>query len=83
MMCVQISCILYKQELLFLSTVIEYLSSFCSLLQLKNCIESQQFSRAMLEELFPIADAMERIKRGTPEAKTLDGALPNIYMLYI
>ena len=28
----------------------------------------------MLEELFPIADAMERIQRGTDAAKQLDGA---------
>lgn len=42
--------------------------------QLKNCVEAQQFDRAMLEELFPIADEMERVKRGTAGAKLLDGA---------
>lgn len=43
------------------------------LYELRNCVEAQQFDRAMLEELFPIADAMEKVQRGTPEAKLLDG----------
>lgn len=47
-------------------------SSAC--LQLTNCVEAQQFDRAMLEELFPIANEMEKVKRGTAAAKMLDGA---------
>lgn len=43
-------------------------------LQLRNCVEAQQFDRDMLEELFPIADEMAEIKPGTAGAKSLEGA---------
>lgn len=42
---------------------------------LKNCVESLQFNRGMLDELFDIARACENIKPGTPEAKQLDGLI--------
>jgi aspartate carbamoyltransferase catalytic subunit len=51
------------------------LSLAVSLTQLKNCVESLQFNRGMLDELFDIARECENIKPGTPEAKQLDGLI--------
>ena len=42
---------------------------------LKNCVEAQQFDRAMLEELFVIADAMSEVKPGSRESTMLQGFL--------
>lgn len=42
---------------------------------LKNCVEAEQFDRAMMEELFDIADEMEKVKPGTPESLSLQGYL--------
>lgn len=42
---------------------------------LKNCVEAQQFDRAMLDELFDIAVEMEGIKRGSEAANQLNGYL--------
>ena len=35
--------------------------------------KAQQFDRAMLEELFVIADAMAEVRPGTPESEMLKG----------
>jgi aspartate carbamoyltransferase catalytic subunit len=42
---------------------------------LKNCVEAQQFDRAMLEELFVIADAMSEVRPGSRESTMLQGYL--------
>ena len=42
---------------------------------LRNCIEAQQFDRAMLEELFVIADAMAEVRPGSDESRMLQGYL--------
>jgi aspartate carbamoyltransferase catalytic subunit len=39
------------------------------------CVEAQQFDRAMLEELFVIADAMAEVRPGSPESTMLQGYL--------
>ena len=39
------------------------------------CVEAKQFDRAMLEELFVVADAMSEVKPGSPESKMLQGYL--------
>lgn len=41
--------------------------------RLKHVVESQQFSQAALANIFATATEMEAIKRGTPEARQLEG----------
>lgn len=41
--------------------------------RIKHVIESQQFSQAALAKIFATATEMKAIKRGTPEAKQLEG----------
>mmetsp|Transcript_17483 Transcript_17483/g.20969 ORF Transcript_17483/g.20969 Transcript_17483/m.20969 type:complete len:387 (+) Transcript_17483:90-1250(+) len=43
------------------------------LTELEDCIEAEQFSREMLDELFDIAEDMEKVERGTPDARMLEG----------
>ncbi|OUS49069.1 aspartate carbamoyltransferase [Ostreococcus tauri] len=43
--------------------------------ELTCCVEAEQFDRAMMEELFDVADAMERVKPGSPESVMLQGYL--------
>ncbi len=40
---------------------------------LKHVVESQQFSQAALAKIFATASDMESIKRGTPDARQLEG----------
>ena len=42
---------------------------------LESCVEAEQFDRAMMEELFDVADAMERVRPGAPESTMLQGYL--------
>ena len=42
---------------------------------LESCVDSGQFDRAMMEELFIIADEMAEIKPGSKESKMLQGFL--------
>jgi aspartate carbamoyltransferase catalytic subunit len=42
---------------------------------LGNCVEAKQFDRAMLEELFVVADAMSEVKPGSNESTMLQGYL--------
>ena len=39
--------------------------------ELASCVEAQQFDRAMLEELFVIADAMAEVRPGSPHTSML------------
>jgi len=39
--------------------------------ELTSCVEAQQFDRAMLEELFVIADAMAEVRPGSPHTSML------------
>jgi len=41
--------------------------------RLKHVVESQQFSQAALAKIFATATEMEAIKRGTPDARQLEG----------
>lgn len=41
--------------------------------RLKHVLESQQFSQAALATVFATATEMEAVKRGTPEARQLEG----------
>ena len=40
---------------------------------LESCVEAEQFDRAMMEELFDVADAMERVRPGAPESTDAAG----------
>ena len=40
---------------------------------LSCCVEAEQFDRAMMEELFDVADEMSKVKPGTPESLMLQG----------
>lgn len=42
---------------------------------LTSCVEAEQFDRAMMEELFDVADEMSRVKPGSPESLMLQGYL--------
>ena len=42
---------------------------------LSCCVEAEQFDRAMMEELFDVADEMSKVKPGTPESLMLQGYL--------
>eukprot|EP00798_Chlamydomonas_sp_ICE-L_P014676 gene14676-20711_t len=42
-------------------------------LDLKHVVESSQFNKEALEVIFAEAQKMEKVKRGTPEAKALEG----------
>lgn len=46
-----------------------------SLRRLRSCVEAQQFDRPMMEALFEVAAACELVRRGTVDAKLLDGFL--------
>jgi aspartate carbamoyltransferase catalytic subunit len=43
--------------------------------ELTSCVEAEQFDRAMMEELFDVADEMAKVKPGTPESLMLQGYL--------
>ena len=42
---------------------------------LENCVDSGQFDRPMMEELFTIADEMAKVKPGSKDSLMLQGYL--------
>ena len=43
--------------------------------KLENCVDSGQFDRPMMEELFTIADEMAKVKPGSKDSLLLQGYL--------